>query len=436
MKREDFLNRDGSYKYNLAPIDSYGPHEGITADVILDIRREKVIDGVMYFPCKFRVTFKRKQAYYPCMDLTPEQFDKLHGTVRNSYINEAKNKYIKPGFQRITDEIGNILAKEPFTLELLAKRLSRGTNDSLLSAFDKRISDLKNDGKAGSVVWYTSAMNSIKSFTKKDLKLAEITPEWLKRYEKHMLEKKSEYTTISINMRALRAIINIARRDGIISEAQYPFEVKKNGKYKIPEAMGTKRALTEDQLIKVFDYPLSASDQKYRDMWIFSFYCNGANIGDILRFKRENIKGNFIEWYRSKTIDTSDHKIKIRAMIAEEMREIIDRWGNTDKRPNAYLFDYLKPKMSPFEERMIIQNLTHCINKKMKTIGQDLGIGDITTYWARHTFASISRRKEVSLFSISKSLGHKSLSTTQTYLDSLADEEIIENASKLPRRKK
>jgi integrase len=85
---------------------------------------------------------------------------------------------------------------------------------------------------------------------------------------------------------------------------------------------------------------------------------------------------------------------------------------------------------------MVIQNLTHTINKKMKGIGKALKIGPITTYWARHTWASISRHEGVSLFGISKGMGHKSLSTTQIYLDSLSDDEIIKNASKLPRRKK
>jgi integrase len=423
MKKEDFENLD------LTPIMDYGPLVGVTAAVVIDIRRKKD-DG--YYPVKYRVTYDRKQDYYPAMDLTLQEFSDLHKQTKNPNLIKTK-KLIKARFTHITGLIDDIVSKEPFELSKLAKRLSRGTEDHVLNAFDNRIADLNKQGKIGSVVWYTSAKNSIEKFTKHDITFSMVTPEWLRKYEKHLLDIGNEYTTISINMRAIRAICNIAKSSGVISEMQYPFEVKRNGKYKIPEATGTKRALSEAQLYNVFDYPLTAADAKYRDLWIFSFYCAGVNIGDMLRFKWENISGNTIEWYRKKTISTDSKKIKIRAIITDEMRDIINKWGNTDKRPGAYIFDYLRPKLTPLEERKIIQNLIHTINKKMTKIGRALGYGDITTYFARHTWASISRRNDVSLFAISKSLGHKNLSTTQIYLDSLSDDELAENAAKMPR---
>lgn len=420
-------------EYNLKPLFSFGPVEGVTASVILDVRREK-IQGVIYYPCKYRIGYAGKQVYYPCMDLTPDEFSRMHNTIRDPNLTKSR-KLIEAGFNRIKKVIEEIMNKEPFSFDQLARRLSRGTEDSIFTAFDDRIAELDREGKIGSVVWYTSAKNSFKNFDDRNLTFAQITPEWLKRYERKLREGGKEFTTISINMRALRAIFNKAKAEGIISEAQYPFEVKRNGKYKIPEAQGTKRALTEDQLYKIFDYKLSKNEEIYRDLWIFSFYCNGANIGDILRFKNGDITGNVIEWYRAKTLSTDKEKRKIRAVVTQEMKDIIRKYGNRDKRPDAYLFPHLTAGLSPKEERMIIQNLIHCINKRMKKIGRALKYGDITTYWARHTWASISRRKAVSLFAISKGMGHKTLATTQAYLDTLPDDELMENANKLPRRK-
>lgn len=430
MKKEDFNEgkKEGA-KLDLTPLFNYSL-EGIFAAVILDLRRPK--DNEL-FPVKYRVTYDHKQKYYPCMNMTVEFYDKLHGEVRKPEYAKPK-KTIQEGLNRITETIEELVKEGSFSFEGLDKRLSKGKTESFITAFDNRINELDEAGKVGSSVWYTGAKNSIKKYTSKPLKFSDITPEWLKKYETYLLDDGKEYTTVSIIMRAIRAILNLGLRDGIITPAQYPFSIKNNGKYQIPEGEGRKIALSEAQLYDVFDYTLLPDDEIYRDLWIFSFYCNGANIGDILRFKYDDIKGNCIEWYRGKTIDSDKKKIKIRALITQEMQDIINKYGSNDKK--GYIFQYLSEGLTPLQERMIIQNLIHCINRRMKMIGKALGYGDITTYWARHTFASISRRKDVSLFAISKSMGHKNLATTQIYLDTLADEELIENAAKLPKRQR
>jgi integrase len=403
---------------------------GESVSIPLDNRKEKDNE---YYPIKYRVTYLRKQVYYPCMDLTLDEYDKLHKSVRGEYLLKTK-KLIHDNFKKITDIIEEIVIHDGFTIDGLNTRLSRGVKDSILSAFDNKIADLEAKGKVGSSVWYSCALNNMKSFTKKELKFADITVIWLKSYEAYLLKEKRTYTTISMYMRALRSIINEGKAHGIISQAQYPFVIKKNGKYSIPEGTGRKIALNTSQLMEVFNYQIFPDDEKWRDLWVFSFYCNGANLNDILRFKYENIVGNCIEWFREKTIYQDKEKRKIRAIITEEMKLIIDKYGNPDHKPGNYIFPYLRDKLTPIEERKIIQNVTHTINKKMHKIGQALGYGDITTYWTRHSWASISRKEGASMFSISKGMGHKNLKTTEIYLDSLSDDELIENAAKLPRR--
>jgi len=415
---------------DLTPLERY-PIDKITLSIVLDTRREKQKG---YYPIKYRITYLRQQIYYPCIDILAEDYSALHGIVKRTDLVEQK-KLILAGFENIKKTIQGIVNEtEGFSLEKLNTRLSKGVKNSILTAFDNKIDSLKKAGKIGTSVWYSCAKNSIEKYTGRDIKFSEVTAEWLKKYEAHLLMGGKEYTTISINMRALRAIINDGMRDGIISQAQYPFVVKNNGKYQIPEGTGRKIALNISQLMEVFNYPISPENEKWRDLWVFSFYCNGANISDILRFKYENIAGNYIEWYRKKTINRDKEKSKIRAAITEEMQMIINKYGNKNRHSHDYIFPYLINGLSPIQERMIIQNVTHTINKKMKAIGRALGIGDITTYWSRHTWASISRHEGVSLFGISKGMGHKNLTTTQIYLDSLSDDELMENAAKLPRR--
>lgn len=423
----------------------YFSEKGITVYVILDDRYERID---MLFPVKCRVTYKRKRRYYPSkVYVTKEDWNKLNNPKNPLREKELikKRGLIKKEFDIIIKHIEGMLENEGFTFQGLDKRLSQGEKDSVFTAFDLKVEGLTNEGKIATAQWYRCAKVSIEKFVKSlkaknddvpekvELKFSEVTPAWLKKYEKHLTDDGQEYTTISINMRALRAILNAAKASGVITQAQYPFRVNNNGKYAIPEATGQKTALNASQLIAVFSHPIPSDWEKWRDLFIFSFYCNGANLGDILRLKYEDIHDNYVEWFRGKTRDTTKKKIKIRAAITEEMRAIIDKYGNPDKEPGNYIFPYLKPGLTPTEVRTVITGVTHNINKKLKKIGKALKISNLTFYVGRHSYASISRHEGVSTFAISKSLGHKNLTTTQIYLDSLSDEEININAAKLPR---
>lgn len=235
-------------------------------------------------------------------------------------------------------------------------------------------------------------------------------------------------------MRALRAIINDAKTDGIITQAQYPFVLNSNGKYQIPEGTGRKLALTSSQLIAVFNYPIIPQEEIWRDLWVFSFYCNGINLNDLLRLKFKNIIDGEIIWFRQKTINQDKKKKEIRALITHEMKVIMNRGGNHDKQTDNYIFPYLTNGLSAIDQRKIIQNVTHTINKKMKKIGRALGYGDITTYSARHSFATVLKRGGANIASISESMGHANSKTTESYFDSFGKEERIKNAELLPKR--
>lgn len=423
---------------DLSPLDNYSL-KGVTASIILDtrmsekVRARKIEKGEdpknFTFPIKYRVRYNKKQDFHKCKNLTKKQYSRIHKATRDGDLIKER-KLIIDGFKEITDLIEAI---DPFTLNELAKRIKGGAQENILNAFKNKIDFLKSEGRIGSSVWYSCALSSIKKYTKKNLMFSDITPEWLKGYHKHLEKEKKQDTTISINMRAIKAIINEGMRKGVISQMQYPFG---EDKYQIPTGEGRKIALTTSQLMDVFNYPLLPEEEKYRDIFIFSFYCNGANIGDILRFKftdiKHTIKGNIIEWHRQKTIKKGKKQRRLQAIITEEMQMIIDR----NSKPGDYIFPYLSHGLTPTREREVIQEVTHVVNHKLKKIGDALGIEKLTTYVARHSFASISRRSGVSIFDISKSLGHRDTKTTDIYMDALNIDELQENAAKLPRWQK
>ena len=397
---------------------------GITISVFYDTRRPK--ENLM-FPVKYRVTFMRTRFYYPSgIDLTEIQWKKLPNTRTKELI--KTKELIQSGFDKIKEHIKEMVKADGFSFEELNTRLSRGMKNSIITVFNDKVEELKKEGKIGSSDWYFYSAKILQRFTAVDLKFSDITVAWLKKYEGFLLEDGKSFTSISMYMRSLQAIFNIGVREGIISKSRYPFG---KGKYEIPQEEGRKMALTLAQIRKVINYPLTTeTENRCRDLWFFSYLCNGINIIDLLHLKYSDIENGKISFYRIKTISRSKNKKKIVAIILPEMQQIIDKWGNP-KRPDSYIFPFLSGKLTPEAEMRIVKNATSLINKKMTKIGKALGYGVISTYTSRHSFATVLKRSGANISFISESLGHTDMKTTENYLDSFEDDTRLKNASEL-----
>jgi integrase/recombinase XerD len=82
-------------------------------------------------------------------------------------------------------------------------------------------------------------------------------------------------------------------------------------------------------------------------------------------------------------------------------------------------------------KQAITKNFIKRINLRMKKIGGELSIDKITTYTARHSFATVLKRSVANISFIGESLGHRDLKTTENYLASFEKEERQKNAGLL-----
>jgi integrase len=113
------------------------------------------------------------------------------------------------------------------------------------------------------------------------------------------------------------------------------------------------------------------------------------------------------------------------------MKQIIKRWGNPDKSSDNYIFPFLKGGENAEDIRRITADVTKRINFKMDYIAKELNLPHISTYTARHSFATVLKRSGANIAYISESLGHNDLKTTENYLASFEREEREKNASLL-----
>jgi len=393
---------------------------GITVYAFFDKRRavegsKKYPEKDWIYPVKIRVVYKRERRDYGTgKKMTAEEWEKLPASKSQHFI-KLRNE-IQTSFKIVDEVVEELFHEDSFTFDALNKRLSKGTSDTINTAFKVKISDLETKGQIGTRDYYSCALKSITKFKGENIKFSDMTTDWLKKYEEKLLKEGKTYTTIGMYMRAIRTIINDAKRDGIIKESQYPFG---KGRYEIQTGEGRKLALTMQQIKKVITYSDGReTTERYRDLWFFSYLCNGINFADMLKLKYENIVGEEIWFYRQKTIRTSKSKRELRAIITPQMQTIIDRWGNADKRPENIIFEYLTGNETPVQEKKIVKDVTKRTNKRLKIIGAAVGIDGLTTYVARHSFATVMKRSGAHTSFISEKLGHPDEKTTANYLAS------------------
>lgn len=397
--------------------------DGISILTILDTRRPKQ-SGL--FPVKIQVVFNRAQKYYSTgKELAPEEWSIISETKSKKLI--AIRADIKNSFEKVEDTVQVLVNEGNFSFDALNLRLGKCMSDTVNTAFKAKIQGLIESGSIGNSDVYRNSFRYLEKYAGQKITFDSITIDWLKKYERAMLAEGKSYTTISIYIRCIRALFNDAKNIGIIKEAQYPFG---RGKYEVPSGKGRKLALNLPQIKKLITFTDGfEATERYRDLWFFSYLCNGINVNDMLKLKYSNIDGDEIHFYRAKTIHTSKEKKEIEALLTPEMKQIIEKWGNPDKSPNNYIFPFLTGDETPLQQKRTIQDVTHRINKRLKKIGEAIGISGLSTYSARHSFASVLKRSGANIAYISESLGHSDLKTTETYLASFEKEERIKNAA-------
>lgn len=373
---------------------------------------------------KIRVTFIRKRKYFSTgVELSAEDFEMAMSTEKGVVKNKKqKNAYtdINKQLAKAADVIENLTV---FTFSAFEESFleQRNTQNSVSFAFDKYIEQLRNEDRIGTAVSYECAKNSIAEF-KANLTFAETTPELLKKYERKMLQQGKSISTVGIYLRSFRAIYNLQN----IDKSLYPFGEQKS-KYSIPTGRNIKKALTIQEIAKIYNYeaPAGSTKEMAKDYWLFLYLCNGMNVKDFCLLKWSNIEGQMLNYNRAKTQRSRKESRLISVALKPETMEILKKWGQPSISKDAYIFPHLKPKMGAVVERAIYQQLTKTINKYMKRISAELNLDkDVTTYFARHSFATVLKRSGAKIEMISELLGHSSVDITESYLDSFEKEHI------------
>lgn len=281
------------------------------------------------------------------------------------------------------------------------KRKANIKDNNLIAVYWKSFVAKKKKVKTTETYNYT--LNSIGRYCDAEkLRFSDITYTWLQSFDDWMEDRGNSVNTRSIHLRNLRAVYNEAIKEGVITQEGYPFR-----RFRIKTQQTAKRSLSIEELRLLRDYPCEEHIKKYVDVFFISFYLCGINMVDLMQLQKP-IR-NRIEYRRSKT------GILCELTIPNEAQELIDKYageelmlcfGEKYKNHKDFLHrmneNLQKVGVMTYANKRASNGAIHKVKRYTPIFPR------ITSYWARHTWATIAAEIDIPDAVIDAALGHKS----------------------------
>ena len=376
------------------------------------------------YPLMLRLTQHRKRKYISLgVSVLEKDWDfKKNQPKKSCPDREAIVKLISDKVSAYNSLIMDLTARQqPFTVSSLILALENRTKVKTVSEmYDYLIDEFRKTDHLGTMSVYQQSKSSLMKFNRTlDIPFSDIDCQWLERYEKWLKGRNIKDTTISILFRTLRSVFNRALSMKLIKQDIYPFNDFKVSKF---DVRTKKRAVTKEDVKKIMSLDLSGERQYMqlaRDIFLFSYFGAGINFSDIALLRYCDISDGRIRYIRKKTGK------EISFPLSDVGKEIIRKYSKPDATSADYIFPILDRKIHRSE--MQRKNRIHKVIPCLAEIGRMAGLEThLTTYVARHTFATVLKRSGVNIAIISESMGHSDIATTQIYLDSFENSQIDE----------
>lgn len=388
--------------------------------IVLDKRRRKD-DGT--FPVKLYVWNRREILISTNYSSVEENFTNGEYNKREPNF-RAKNAALRNMLSALVNEMivlessgrlagmGDKALKDHLRAVLFPGRGGVSGRRDFISYLDEFVSSKRNEGTRSC---YNTTRNKILSFDK-DCTFETMDKRWLEGFERWMADSGMKVNSYAIHLRNIRSVFNFAIDNEYTT--CYPFR-----KFKIKKEETRKRSLTVDQLRLLRDYPCEDYQRRYRDMFMLMFYLIGVNAVDLFMAKPDAIVNGRFEYKRAKTGKLYSIKVEPEAM------EIIERY-----RGDGYLLNVM-------DEYRDYKNFLHRMGIALKEIGAVERVGrggrkvrkplfpDISSYWSRHTWATIAAGLDIPKETISEALGH-SIGSEVTSIYIRFDQKKIDEANR------
>lgn len=394
-----------------------------------------------------RVTKNRKQVYrYTGLSLLPKYWNADKKEIRRSYPEPDREKLLnalKEWEAKYSAAAGTLAEAdeqhEAETVVTKAVESRKATRRVLLLAYIEEIVQgmvLAKKLKNASV--YRDLSSQLQKFIKAEYEVADLPFErvnvaFCQEWENTLRATGAADTTISNRYRTLRAVFNKAIATGVAKPEYYPFArtVAEKHKFSIGrfDVSTAKRALSREAVERIEGLEPTTDRQRLaKEVFLFSFYVGGINFVDLAQLRWQDVSFDAngqperLHYVRQKTGG------KFAFRLLEPAAAILMAYEPlTRASAKSYVFPILDAgrHVSPTQIDNPLHKVLGMVNKDLKLLAEQVGIPTpLTTYVARHSFATTLHQEIDNIGMVSQAMGHKTAAVTATYLDSFASAQV------------
>lgn len=280
---------------------------------------------------------------------------------------------------------------------------------------DAVVRQLEAEGRHSTAHVYRSTLNRVREFEggRPSFPLRSLTRTWLKSFESHLYRQEKSFNTISTYMRMLRAVYNRAAARRLI-----PFDPLLFRRMHTGSRAGCSRALPADAMRRILNphRELPADLEAVRRHFVLLFLLRGLCFVDLAYMRRADLQGDRLHYCRRKT--GRPLCIDVEPEASEILRDYMS--GETG---SPYLFPFVHAQGKAGYRQY--QSSLRLFNRQLKRLSVFLELGvKLSSYCARHSWATIANFRHYDKSLISNAMGHSSVKVTETYFRRYGDEEI------------
>lgn len=284
--------------------------------------------------------------------------------------------------------------------------------ETILKGTHRLASQKRKEGKESAACLYRAASNHLRQYLQgRDLPLHRLEAGHIEGFTTYLSHKLGlSANTVCCYLAALRAMYNRLReqslrhgRDRNAFRGEHPFKGLKQR-----HEPTSKRAIRPGGINKLSSLPPDTDKDARRaaDFFLFSYLGCGIPFADLARLRGENLRDGVLRYRRQKT------GIPVAVRLTAGMRAILARYASPF---SEYLFPILAEGCTYNAYKRCLRRY----NETLRELGRKLGIARLTSYVARHSWATEAYRRHTPMAVISQALGHTSERTTRFYLDQL-----------------
>lgn len=250
----------------------------------------------------------------------------------------------------------------------------------------------------------------------KVLCLEDVRPMYIKAYLMMLQERGAKPQYINDQLKAFKVLFRYLYEEG------YTDSILTERIKNVKQPKTIIKTFTEQEVKKLTEYYSGHTFMEVRNrLMLMTFFDTGIRVSELIDLKLSQVKDEY----------TLIHGKGDKERVVPKS-PLLNKW----------MFKYLNTRENFFAYRRVPENVflsrngrpmtTEAIHRVIKIAGKAVGVSRdirVSPHTCRHTFAQMQLKNGLDLYSLSRLMGHSSISITQRYLEGLRDFEVL-NACK------